>query len=907
MRKRIVWYVAILIASIGVGIGAGAKAINASHARAQAVDIPYWQFIHVDTVNPETSEWSHNTAISRMSVMSSTLFLSTRNESDGGEVWRTSNGVSWEQVSTNGFGTSSNDNILVGDTLNGNLYAGTSNPASGGEIWRCGICDGSDWVQVASGGFGDDNNTVVQRIVSHSGVLYATTDNAVTGVEVWSSSTGGTGSWQQCNIDGFGDDRNTELYAVTTFGGYLYVATSQWASYGNDTHTGVEVWRTTDCSSWTQVNSDGFGDSNNVAAWLEPFLGRLYVLVQNPVDGTQVWRCSACDGSGESDWEHLDFAGSDDSGNITGAMMLEYDGDFYLTTGNEATGTEVWRTSDGLSWSQVNVDSFGFPDNIDVWSGFVYKDHLYLGTVNPAYGGQVRRLMMNPATLTLPEDGKVEVEFISIGGPADLTGCTGEFGLESPREEAIYTDYLYHHSLSFPISGYFERNVELVFYLIPDEDCEWQVNGPHLSTNPDRAFVAQPEPNTWILSWEDWTDEDFNDLHVEITLHPQIVPFLDLPFDYAGSTFSAEVSDYELPKSDGSIGPGKVNAYFDHKYPTYDEAPNSEYSGTVTFHGYDSGNPGDAPGFGLAYNGHDGIDFAFRKFYTSTQDLENVDVLAAADGIVADVITSSVGLGNHVVILHPNGFTTIYGHMSSFAVSTGDSVIRGQPIGKLGSTGNSTFHHIHFAVRNPQGLVVDPFGWTPFPDSSYWRSGEADPWQQYHQNQQPPGDATSHYLWIHPLDHSVLNLPDAPTTVTSVSGQITATFAVGAHAGPYRIEMWNSLNRPEIADGSVIPLSTFALYAYDQDEQPIWSLLQPVQIQFRLDSIAQMDAQPTITLPKYRIYRWDDASKQWEALLTIYDAQTGLVSASSTSLGRFAVAKIDLDHTIFLPAVIRNQ
>ena len=70
------------------------------------------------------------------------------------------------------------------------------------------------------------------------------------------------------------------------------------------------------------------------------------------------------------------------------------------------------------------------------------------------------------------------------------------------------------------------------------------------------------------------------------------------------------------------------------------------------------------------------------------------------------------GYGNCVIIDHGNGYTTLYGHMSGFAVSVGTSVSAGQTIGYLGSTGNSTGTHCHFEIRI-NGATVDPEAWFP--------------------------------------------------------------------------------------------------------------------------------------------------------------------------------------------------
>jgi len=57
------------------------------------------------------------------------------------------------------------------------------------------------------------------------------------------------------------------------------------------------------------------------------------------------------------------------------------------------------------------------------------------------------------------------------------------------------------------------------------------------------------------------------------------------------------------------------------------------------------------------------------------------------------------GYGNYVVISHGNGTQTLYAHLSSNTVQTGDSVLQGQMIGYVGSTGRSTGAHLHIEVR----------------------------------------------------------------------------------------------------------------------------------------------------------------------------------------------------------------
>jgi murein DD-endopeptidase MepM/ murein hydrolase activator NlpD len=71
----------------------------------------------------------------------------------------------------------------------------------------------------------------------------------------------------------------------------------------------------------------------------------------------------------------------------------------------------------------------------------------------------------------------------------------------------------------------------------------------------------------------------------------------------------------------------------------------------------------------------------------------------AGDTGIAYTYVSSYGYGNHIIIVHGNGWVSVYGHLASFAVGNGQGVGRGQTVGYEGSTGNSTGPHLHFEIR----------------------------------------------------------------------------------------------------------------------------------------------------------------------------------------------------------------
>lgn len=104
---------------------------------------------------------------------------------------------------------------------------------------------------------------------------------------------------------------------------------------------------------------------------------------------------------------------------------------------------------------------------------------------------------------------------------------------------------------------------------------------------------------------------------------------------------------------------------------------------------------------------HEGIDIARPS---SGENIEGTAIIASADGIV-EISKYSNSAGNYIVINHENGYKTRYLHNASNIVSVGDRVSRGQVIGYLGNTGNSTGPHLHFEIllngvpQNPLNYV----------------------------------------------------------------------------------------------------------------------------------------------------------------------------------------------------------
>ncbi len=105
------------------------------------------------------------------------------------------------------------------------------------------------------------------------------------------------------------------------------------------------------------------------------------------------------------------------------------------------------------------------------------------------------------------------------------------------------------------------------------------------------------------------------------------------------------------------------------------------------------------------WSNHPGIDIGAPK---------GTPIYAADSGYVvaAGWDPEPVSYGFMILINHGNGFVTRYGHLSAFNVQVGDSVKKGQIIGRVGSTGNSTGPHLHFEIIS-NGVRRNPFSYLP--------------------------------------------------------------------------------------------------------------------------------------------------------------------------------------------------
>jgi hypothetical protein len=282
------------------------------------------------------------------------------------KIWRSSDGVNWVNVNE----TQANGAAALVAYQN-YIYSGSWD----GKVWRS--KDGLTWEFITTDGFGDSNNGIAKFAV-YKNALYASTWNN-NGTEIW-RTTNGT-QWKGFVDAGLGDQNNNGAIASAVFNGYLYWGIGNWI-------TGAQLWRT-DGIKTEVLFTNGLGTGSGVVSALGSYDDYLYATL---ADATTYRILRSMNGT---DWVEVNSIDSPSYWQTSSFQALQ--GQLYLVLENDATGLEVWRTSDGIHWEQVGFAGFGDANN--AWSYWdnattVFKSKLYIGTNNFATGGEVWQMCL---------------------------------------------------------------------------------------------------------------------------------------------------------------------------------------------------------------------------------------------------------------------------------------------------------------------------------------------------------------------------------------------------------------------------------------------------------------------------------------------------------------------------------
>ena len=165
--------------------------------------------------------------------------------------------------------------------------------------------------------------------------------------------------------------------------------------------------------------------------------------------------------------------------------------------------------------------------------------------------------------------------------------------------------------------------------------------------------------------------------------------------------------DWPLRQASGFNDPSyySISAYVDH-----DPA-------ATTFRDYNCGT--------ISYDNHNGTDIQLSPFAWAIMDAMQVEVIAAADGVIVQRVDGQFDrncacqsmAGNQIALRHSDGSITLYGHMKSgslTAKTVGQTVAKGEFLGNVGSSGCSSGPHLHFGVyaNDTFAQLIDPFSGT---------------------------------------------------------------------------------------------------------------------------------------------------------------------------------------------------
>lgn len=275
----------------------------------------------------------------------------------------------------------------------------------------------------------------------------------------------------------------------------------------------------------------------------------------------------------------------------------------------------------------------------------------------------------------------------AVGGVGEVLGTsldsTGLVTLESDKPRDSVVEYAVRDGDTLSsIAQKFDVSIESVKWV--NEKVDWQKIKPGQTVNvpPVTGIVYKVRPGDTIYS-----------IAEKFESNPQGI--VDFPFNtFSDDESFAIVVGQTLIVPDGVMpdaAPATVPRYANVLTP---DAGSVAASGSFVW-----------PAFGRMTQPfrwyHKGIDIANKS---------GGSILAADGGTVVVSGWTNVGYGYHVIIDHGNGYQTLYGHMSSLSVVSGQRVARGAILGQMGSTGRSTGVHLHFEIRTGSGNV-DPLGY----------------------------------------------------------------------------------------------------------------------------------------------------------------------------------------------------
>jgi sugar lactone lactonase YvrE len=367
-----------------------------TNARLQkfAPGVPGWQQVNINGFGDPTNQGAMS-----MAVFNNQLYAGAGNwDGAGASIWRTSDDLNWSPATTGGFGSPAANAAIVGMmAFKGKLYAGAGwggvPHGAIGQLWR--TSDGTTWSQVTGNGI-ESTPGPLGAFAVYGDTLYAgTCGSGTSGVQIWRSSTGDNMTWSTVVTGGLTTTDNSCITSLASFNGALYAAVENQVS-------GAQVWRSTtgNSGSWTQVNTSGFGSGDDLTSGFAIYNGYLYIGTRGGTGQAALWRSD-----NGTNWSPVTTDGFGDFYNWKIESLFVFNGSLYAGVNNATTGLEVWRTNNGTTWSQANPDGFGDSNNQStLWSNetIVFNNSLHMGVFNSANGVEIWNLLPKFADVPFP-------------------------------------------------------------------------------------------------------------------------------------------------------------------------------------------------------------------------------------------------------------------------------------------------------------------------------------------------------------------------------------------------------------------------------------------------------------------------------------------------------------------------
>jgi hypothetical protein len=423
----------------------------------------------------------------------------------------------WTSIVNNGFGSTNNSTVFAMDGFNSKLYAGTQLKAPTGspaQVWKSSTGTSGSFTQIPTTAFtpqlfGSDMTIIG---MSHTnlapGYIYMGTLNKAKGAAVYRSSDGV--SWIKISKRGMGNAHNTEVtpnYVVFNGGtanNYLYVG-------ARDTShpSGVaSIWRTlyndADSTHWTKVLDFNVVSpivqqttflyvwNNTIYACVSDTIAHLY----QSTDGVN-WIKNAGVGNGFGV-----------IGNHHIASMADYKGFLYASTFNTKTGGQVWRTSNGTTWTKVTGNAFGQGTSITEMrrtisaNGWLWIAGQYFAGGAPV-GDYIWRTS-DGATWTQSNQPGFGVSGNNSGFPT-MTSLNG-FVYHSP-ENLTTGGQIWRTNVGIPVAGFTDNlpspcvkdTVRFTDTSQTAVSYKWFVNGVKFDTTANPYYVFSPAGSYTVM------------------------------------------------------------------------------------------------------------------------------------------------------------------------------------------------------------------------------------------------------------------------------------------------------------------------------------------------------------------------------------------------------------------------